>query len=225
MILILQECGALERLMPEVAALFSVPERTEYHPEGNTGEHMLLVLAVAGRMGFSLPASFGALAHDLGKGLTPREELPGHRGHDQRGDAPIQTLCERLRIPPDLRKTGQLTAREHIQIHRLPMRGGAERPETMTALMERCDVMRHPDRFEAILLACEADRRGRLGASEDSYPQGAIWREAMAAFRGVDAGAIAWACAGPEQIQERLRAARVEAVRRALGIENPEGHP
>jgi len=222
MILVLHECGALARLMPEVAALFGVPERPDYHPEGDSGEHLLLVLAVTARMQLPLPARFGAMVHDLGKGLTPQEEWPRHRGHDQRGEAPVKTLCERLRIPPDLQRTGQMVAREHIQIHRLAMSAEPERSETMTALMERCDALRRPERFEAALLACEADLRGRLGLAERSYPQGAIWRRAMAAFRGVDAGAIAHACTEKAQIPKRLHVARVEAVRQALANENPE---
>ncbi|MDR2678035.1 MAG: multifunctional CCA addition/repair protein [Zoogloeaceae bacterium] len=213
---VLRRCGALARLLPEVDQLFSVPERSDYHPEGNSGEHVLLVLAQAARMQLPLAARFGALTHDLGKGLTPHAEWPSHRGHDARGEVLVLALSERLKIPAELRETGRLAAREHIQIHRLAVRRNAEQAEAMTALLERCDVLRRPARFEALLLACESDHRGRLGWAEKPWPQGAIWRRAAAAVRNLNAGAIAHAAPTPADIPHHLHAARVAAVQAAL---------
>jgi tRNA nucleotidyltransferase (CCA-adding enzyme) len=216
MIVTLRECGALARLMPEVDRLFHVPERADYHPEGNTGAHLLLALEAAERLRLSLPARFAAMTHDLGKGATPEEEWPRHHGHEHRGEPLLLELCERLRVPQECRNLARLTMLEHTHIHCAGFHHGAISPTAMTRVMERCDLQRRPERFEEILQACEADHRGRLGCADKPYPQGDIWRQAAAAFRAVEGGVIARQCADTSQIPECLHKARVEAVKRAL---------
>lgn len=211
---ILRDCGALAKILPELDALWGVPQRADYHPEVDTGVHTMMVIDAAAAMGLPLPARFAALAHDLGKGATPGDILPRHIGHEARSVAMLGPLCERLRVPTDCRDLALLVARFHTEIHRLP----ELRPVTVAKLVERCDALRRPERFGLMLDACEADFRGRLGFGDRSYPQKEGWLSAAGAVRGIDAGAITKACEDPARIPERLHEARVEAVRR-LGLQ------
>jgi tRNA nucleotidyltransferase (CCA-adding enzyme) len=208
---LLRQCGALARLLPEVDALWGVPQRADYHPEVDTGVHVMMVIDMAARLGAALPARFAALTHDLGKARTPADILPRHHGHETKSVALVEGLCERLKVPVDCRDVARLAARYHGDMHRV----GELRPETKLTLLERCDALRRPERFELILLACEADYRGRLGWEERDYAQAAAWRAALAAVRGVDAGAIAQATADPKHIPANVGKARVEAIKAA----------
>ncbi|TRZ90995.1 MAG: multifunctional CCA addition/repair protein [Rhodocyclaceae bacterium] len=221
MFAVLRECGALVRLLPELDALWGVPQRADYHPEVDTGVHVMMVLDMAARLAAALPARFAALTHDLGKGVTPADILPRHYGHEAKSVALLETICERLRVPTDCRDVARLVARFHSDIHRVEQL----RPETVLTVLERCDALRRPDRFKMILLACEADYRGRLGWDERDYLQATIWRAALAAVRVVDAGAIARdtsariavaegdARTDPGAITRNISAARVTALR------------
>ena len=216
----LRACGALVRLLPEVDALFGVPQRADYHPEIDTGVHMMMVVDMAARLKLTLPARFAALTHDLGKGVTPAEYLPRHTGHEAKSVALLGPLCERLRVPNDCREQARLVATYHGDIHRADIL----RPSTMVKVLERCDALRRPERFDDILGACEADFRGRLDHAERAYPQAGMWRAALAAACAVDAGAIARAAAGSAQeaqIPERVHAARVAAVQ-GLGLQKSQ---
>ncbi|MDR3323103.1 MAG: multifunctional CCA addition/repair protein [Zoogloeaceae bacterium] len=220
MLAVLRQCGALARLMPEADALFGVPERIDYHPEGNSGAHLLLVLDAAAAMRLPLPARFAALAHDLGKGLTPPAEWPRHRGHEAKGEALLLALCARLKVPTECRDLARLTVLEHTHIHCAGLGAEALTPASMTRLMERCDLHRRPARFQWLLQACEADHRGRLGRAHLPYPPASLWQAAAVAFRAVDGGKIARDCASKntpaQKIPERLHEARVAAVREVM---------
>jgi tRNA nucleotidyltransferase (CCA-adding enzyme) len=212
---LLRECGALARILPELDRLWGVPQRADYHPEVDTGAHVMMVIDMAAAMKLSLPARFAALTHDLGKGLTRADLLPRHIGHERESVALLGPLCERWRVPADSRDLALLVARYHGDIHKI-----AElRPATIVTILERCDVFRRPQRFEELLDACEADYRGRLGHESRPYPQSQSWRHAASAARGVDAGAVARQCDGrhePARIPERIHAARVAAVKAVL---------
>jgi tRNA nucleotidyltransferase (CCA-adding enzyme) len=205
----LRACGALGKLLPELDRLWGMPQRADFHPEVDTGVHTMMVVDAAARMNLSLPARFAALTHDLGKGTTPADILPRHIGHEARSAALIKPLCERLRAPADCRDVALLVARFHGDIHHVDRL----RPETKLKLLERCDALRRAARFGEILAACEADWRGRLGFEAHEYPQAARWREALAAARSVDAGAIAGACADPRQVAAHIHEARMAALR------------
>ena len=211
---LLRACGALRKILPELDRLWGVPQRADYHPEVDTGVHVMMVIDVAAAMEHSLPARFAALTHDLGKGLTPADVLPRHIGHEQRSVDLLHPLCERLRVPADCRDLALLVARYHGDIHKIDQL----RPTTIVKLMERCDVFRRPERFEELLAACEADYRGRLGFERLDYAPFGRWLAAMRAARAVDAGAVAAACAEPAQIPPRIHEARAAAV--ALVIKN-----
>jgi len=212
---VLRECGALARLLPEVDRLWGVPQRAEYHPEVDTGVHLMMVLDMSARLGAPLTVRFACLAHDLGKGTTPADVLPRHIGHEERSARLLKGLAERLRVPTDCRELGDVVAREHGNIHRSGEFGAA----ALVRLLERCDAIRKPGRFEDILLACECDARGRGGKQEEAYPQRPRLRAALQAALSVDtadvsARAQASGAEGP-RIGEWIHAARVEAVAQA----------
>ena len=212
MFAVLRECGALARLLPEVDALFGVPQRAEYHPEIDSGVHTLMVIDEAAHHGYALPVRFAALTHDLGKATTPADVLPRHIGHEVRSVKLATALCERLRVPAECRDLALLAARYHGDIHR----AGELRATTVVNLLERCDALRRPERFRQLLQACQCDFNGRLGWQDRPYASPQRLLAALAAVNGVNAGKIAAACADKARIPERIHAARVAAVKTLL---------
>ncbi|CAN7353339.1 multifunctional CCA addition/repair protein [Acidovorax sp. LjRoot38] len=209
---VLRECGALQVLLPEVARLWGVPQRAEYHPEVDTGVHLMMVLDMAARLQASLPVRFACLVHDLGKGTTAADVLPRHIGHEERSAELLKDVAERLRVPVECRETADVVAREHGHIHRSTDLSAA----ALVRLLERCDAIRKPERFADILLACECDARGRLGFEESAYPQRQRLAAVLAAVqsvvtRDIAAQAAAKGVAGP-QVGALIHQARVEAV-------------
>jgi tRNA nucleotidyltransferase (CCA-adding enzyme) len=214
---VLRDCGALARILPELDALWGVPQPPLHHPEVDTGVHMMLVIDYAAERGFELPVRFAALMHDLGKGRTPEEHWPKHHGHEGMGPRLINELSKRLRVPTDCRDLAVMTAREHGNISRaLELR-----PNTIVTLFERCDAFRKPERFAQMLLAAECDARGRGHETHAmrfrEYPQADYLLRALAAARAVNAGEIAGRFVEDKaRIPEAIHAARVSAVKAAL---------
>ena len=209
---VLRECGALQVLLPEVARLWGVPQRADYHPEVDTGVHLMMVLDMAARLSAPLTVRFACLAHDLGKGTTPADVLPRHIDHETRSAELLKDVAERLRVPVDCRETADVVAREHGHIHRSQDLSAA----ALVRLLERCDAIRKPERFAEILLACECDARGRLGFEESAYPQRPRLLAVLAAVqsvvtREIAAQASARGQSGP-QVGALIHQARVEAV-------------
>lgn len=209
---VLRECGALAVLLPEVARLWGVPQRAEYHPEVDTGVHLMMVLDMSARLQAPLIVRFACLAHDLGKGTTAADVLPRHIGHEERSAELLKDVAERLRVPVDCRETADVVAREHGHIHRSTDLSAA----ALVRLLERCDAIRKPERFADILLACECDARGRLGFEESAYPQRPRLLAVLAAVqsvvtREIAAQAAAKGQSGP-QVGALIHQARVEAV-------------
>jgi len=189
--------------------LFGVPQPARYHPEIDTGVHTLLVLTEAARLTTDPRTRFAALTHDLGKGVTPREQWPHHYRHEQRGGELVAAVCDRLKAPNEYRALAGQVARYHLHCHRaLELRAA-----TTLNVLERVDAFRRPQRFEQFLLACEADARGRAGMQDNDYPQAGILRAARAAAAGVDAGALARAGLKGEALKRSLRARRIAAIR------------
>ena len=218
MIEVLRDCGALARLLPEVDALFGVPQRADYHPEIDTGVHLMMVLDMAERLGTALPVRFACLVHDLGKATTPADILPRHLGHEGRSVKLLGPLAARLRVPVECRELAELVAREHGNLHASAGFGA----EALVRLFDRCDAWRRPERFEQALQACECDARGRLGFEERPYPQADRLRGALAAARAVDSGAVsaealARGLKGPA-IGQALQQARIAAVAAAVAV-------
>jgi len=212
MIEALRACGALARLLPELDALFGVPQPAEHHPEVDTGLHMLLVIDYASARGFPLAVRFAALVHDLGKGGTPPEQWPRHIGHESRGVKLIERVCERLRAPNECRELAVLAARHHGEIHKVE----ELKASTIVKLLEKTDAFRRPDRFELLLDACASDFHGRTGFETRPYAPAPRLRAALEAARAVDAAAIARERVDPKTIAAALHEARVHAVKRTL---------
>ena len=209
---VLRGCGALAVLLPEVARLWGVPQRADYHPEVDTGVHLMMVLDMAARLQAPLTVRFACLAHDLGKGTTPADVLPRHIDHETRSAELLKDVAERLRVPADCRETADVVAREHGHIHRSADLSAA----ALVRLLERCDAIRKPERFAEVLLACECDARGRLGFEESAYPQRPRLLAVLAAAqsvvtREIAAQAAARGQSGP-QVGALIHQARVEAV-------------
>lgn len=212
MFAVLRECGALQRLLPELDRLWGVPQSPQHHPEVDTGVHVMLVLDMAAQLGASLPVRWACLMHDLGKGTTPADVLPRHIGHEGRGVKLLAAVCQRLRVPLECAQLAELVAREHGNIHRSATLGA----DALLRLLERCDALRKPQRFLDALLACECDARGRLGLHDSAYPQRARLAAALQCVQAVDTSSVAAAAmaanaAGP-QVGKAIRAARVGAL-------------
>ncbi|MGH8032771.1 MAG: multifunctional CCA addition/repair protein, partial [Luteimonas sp.] len=174
----LRDAQALAAVLPEVDALYGVPQRAEYHPEIDTGTHVELVCDMAATLAPEDDViGFAALTHDLGKALTPADELPRHVMHEQRGLAPLRVLCARLKVPTAYRELATMACREHLNVHRID----ALRDDTVHDLLARCDGFRKPERIASLALVCEADKRGRAGLADSAYPQGATLRRLHAA--------------------------------------------
>ncbi|HEV8646459.1 MAG TPA: multifunctional CCA addition/repair protein [Burkholderiales bacterium] len=212
MFLTLRDCAALARVLPEVDALFGVPQPPEHHPEVDTGIHITLVVDYAAGRNFPLPVRFAALTHDLGKGVTPKALWPKHHGHEHKSVELVEKLCQRLRAPNECRDLAVLVARYHCDVHR------AEelRPGTILKLLSATDVFRKPERFEEFVDACACDFHGRTGYEQRTYPPADILRCAAAAARAVDAGAIALEVGEPSRIPGAIEAVRLKAVTEAL---------
>ncbi|MBN7797797.1 multifunctional CCA addition/repair protein [Parahaliea mediterranea] len=179
----LRDCGALAALLPEVNALFGVPQTPEHHPEVDTGLHTLMVLEQAARLSADTAVRFAALVHDLGKGTTPTQELPRHIAHEHRGIPLVRAVCERLKTPNRHRDLALRVCEFHLHSHRAAQLRG----KTLLKLLRATGALRQPDDFEAFLLACEADARGRGGQEESPYPQADYLRRARSLAAGVSA--------------------------------------
>ncbi|KRG59172.1 multifunctional CCA addition/repair protein [Stenotrophomonas nitritireducens] len=205
----LHDTGALASILPEVEALYGVPQRAEFHPEVDTGVHQEMVSDMAARLapGDDL-VGFAALTHDLGKALTPADQLPRHVMHEQRGLKPLAALCERLKIPADHRQLAEAVCREHLNVHRID----ELRDATVLELIQRCDGFRRPERIAQMALACECDKRGRLGFEDSDYPQRATLQRLHAAALAINARDLAAAGLSGPAVGEAVKKARIEAI-------------
>jgi tRNA nucleotidyltransferase (CCA-adding enzyme) len=205
----LRQCSALASILPEVNALFGVPQPEKWHPEIDTGLHTMMVLEQCATLSEDVDVRFAGLCHDLGKATTPGDILPAHSGHEQRGATITKTLCHRLRVPRKTTELAVLSARYHTHCHRVrDLNAGS-----LAKLLQSLDVIRKPQRFEQFLLVCIADARGRLGFENTLYPQADILRNAAQAFREIDVAAIALQIADKSTIADVVTQTRVNAMK------------
>ncbi|HUW76345.1 MAG TPA: multifunctional CCA addition/repair protein, partial [Gallionella sp.] len=204
----LRSCGALTRIIPEVDALFGVPQPEKYHPEIDCGIHTMLVVDDAARHGYPLETRYAALTHDLGKATTPKDILPRHIGHELRSVELVRNLSQRLRASSECRDLALLAARYHGDIHRAM----ALRAETVIRLFQSADAWRRPERFAHLLQACASDARGRTGHENDDYPQENYLLQLLSVARAVDAGEIAKQCPDNNSIAAAVQQARTSAI-------------
>jgi tRNA nucleotidyltransferase (CCA-adding enzyme) len=209
----LRDCGALKILFPEIDALFGVPQRIEFHPEVDAGLHTQMVCDMAAKLApGNAMLGFAALTHDLGKALSPKDQLPKHIGHEQSGLEPLANLCQRFKVPADYRDLAEIVCREHLNVHRLD----EMKASTVHDLIARCDGFRKPERIDQLGLFCEADKRGRLGLENTAYPSRTLLNKYHAAaisvtFKDIDSAGLQ----GP-QISEAMRRARIKAIASAM---------
>ncbi|WP_269062782.1 multifunctional CCA addition/repair protein [Rheinheimera aquimaris] len=218
---LLQQTGALQTLMPELAALWGVPQPPQWHPEVDTGVHTLMVLQQAALLSDRLDIRFAALVHDLGKGVTKPELWPAHHGHEHTGLPLIKQLCERLRVPNDCRDLALQVCEYHQIIHR----ARELKSSTVLKLFNAIDLWRKPQRLEAILLCCEADLRGRTGFEQAAYPQAEYLRQLASAALQVNAKTLLAQGLQGEQIKQGLERARLDAISTAKARDKTDTAP
>ncbi|EZQ10534.1 MULTISPECIES: multifunctional CCA addition/repair protein [unclassified Acinetobacter] len=204
---VLRQCDALKILFPEIEALFGVPQRPEYHPEIDCGIHTLMSLQQACKADYSMDVRFAVLVHDLGKALTPKDELPRHIMHEERGVQPVTDLCERLKVPTQTKQLAIAVCKEHLKCHQ----AFTLKPGTLWRLLQRLDVLRRPERVEAFVQACECDAKGRLGLEDREYPQAKYVLDAVQIVRSIKASDLPPEIKGPD-IGEMLIQKRIEAL-------------
>ncbi|MGC3983024.1 MAG: multifunctional CCA addition/repair protein [Steroidobacteraceae bacterium] len=205
---VLRECGALKVILPEVDALFGVPQPERWHPEIDTGIHTLMVLQQAARLTPDPVTRFAALMHDLGKGTTPKDILPRHIGHEARGVGLVETVCQRWRVPNEYRDLAVICAAQHGKLHGI----FEMRADTLLKFLEQLDALRRPQRFTQFLLACEADARGRTGLEDRDYPQAAYLQQARELVSTIKPDAEMTRDKSGAQIAEALSRMRVAAL-------------
>ena len=207
---VLRECGALQRILPELNRLWGVPQPANHHPEIDTGVHTMLVVDYAASQNFSLAIRFSALMHDLGKGTTPAEILPQHIGHEEHSFNLVREVCKRIKVPNDCKELAQIVAKFHGKLYQsLQMK-----PSTLLSFLIELDAIRQPARFKDFLKACEADSRGRTGLENCATPAADLMVKVLEAATSIDAGAVAREFSEPEKIKTAVFGARLDAVNR-----------
>ena len=209
----LRACGALVKVFPELERLYGVPQPAKWHPEIDTGVHVMMVLDQAARLSPELMVRYAALTHDLGKGTTPKDILPHHYGHEERSVKLVEAMSERLKVPREFRELAVIVAKQHGLVHK------AEeiRSDTLLKLLESVDAFRRPERFELFLSACEADHRGRTGLEDTPFPQGDHLRRSFAAARAVTTESLDTEKLKGAEIGAALKEKRLQAVRAVTG--------
>lgn len=209
---VLKQCAALAVCFPELDALFGVPQPKQHHPEIDTGRHSLMVLEQASLLSTEPVVRFAALLHDLGKALTPQENWPKHIKHEVLGLAPINEMCDRLRIPNAFRELSLKTCEFHTQVHRaFELKAG-----TIWKLLRRCDALRKPQRFHDMLSACMADSRGRTGFENIEYPQAAYLTALLAAAMAVPVKELVAQGLQGAALGQAIEQARIQAISHAM---------
>ncbi|GAB6067245.1 multifunctional CCA addition/repair protein [Methylothermus subterraneus] len=208
---VLKECGANARLFPEIERLFGVPQPVRWHPEIDTGIHTLMTLTQAARLTPDTQVRFAALTHDLGKGLTPPELWPHHRGHETLGLKPLAELCQRFKIPRAYHRLAEKVMRYHDACHKVE----ELRPATIVEVLCALDALRDEQGFERFLLASMADALGRKGWEERPYPQAQWWRALRRAALSVTAAPLLAQGLEGSAVGRALRQARIRAVAEA----------
>ena len=208
-VVVLRHCGALDVLLPEVNALFGVPQPERHHPEIDTGVHLLMALDQAAELSDGAAnVVFAVLLHDLGKGITPAQKLPSHIGHEAAGVPLVDAVCQRFRVPNAVHDLARKVCATHLDCHRVLQ----ARPVTVMRLLEKLDAFRQKDLLPDYIIACEADYRGRKGLEDRPYPQGEYLQRAYGAAAGILARDLELEGVSGPKVGERLRQARIEAI-------------
>ncbi len=206
----LRDCGALKRIFPELDALFGVPQTEHYHPEIDTGVHVMMVVDRARAISEDIDVIYAALTHDLGKGVTPQSKWPSHHGHEAAGVPLVKAMSERMRVPKETTKIAEIMSDQHLNMHRLD----ELRPETILKILKKLDAFRRPARVSKFALACQADSQGRGGSFPSMpYPQTEQIQQYYEVANAVNSGEIAAAQCEAMQIPAAIDRARVSAIK------------
>ena len=209
---VLRQCGALDVLFPEVSRLFGVPQRADYHPEIDTGIHTLMALQQSVRLSDSSKIRFAVLVHDLGKGITPDHVLPSHRGHEARGVPLVNDVCDRFKVPNDVRQLALVVTEYHLMCHKAQ----ELKPETIVNLLKGMGALKSRDRLEDFILCCEADARGRIGFEDREYPSSDYLRTALDGISNISVADLVEAGIDGAEIGRQLhlrRTARMSEIK------------
>jgi tRNA nucleotidyltransferase (CCA-adding enzyme) len=204
----LKDCGALDKIFPEIACLFGVPQPEYYHPEIDTGIHVMLSLEQAALLSSSPEVRFAALVHDLGKGVSPKANLPHHHKHETHGLPLLEQMCTRLRVPNSFKSLAMQVMQYHTHCHR----AFELRASTLTDMLAALGAFKPANKLPEFLLACEADAKGRTGFENVPYPQSELLSGAAGAAASVDTSAILNSELKGAHIGEAIRRLRIEAV-------------
>ena len=208
----LKDCKALQKILPELDNLFGVPQPAQHHPEIDTGIHSLMCLEQAALLSSSPEVRFAALVHDLGKGITPKELLPSHHGHEKKGLPLLRKLCNRLRVPNNFRALAMQVMEYHTHSHKV----FELRPDTLTAVLSTLGAFKDDSKLSWFLLACEADARGRTGFEQRDYPQAQLFSLAAKAAADVDCSSALDGSLTGSDIGAAIRRLRINAVTEVL---------
>jgi len=211
-ILVLRACHALNILFPEIEQLFGIPQPEKHHPEIDTGIHTLMSLNQASRLSHDSQIRFATLVHDLGKGTTPKEKLPAHHGHEERGVKLIEKFCKRYRAPKQFQELAMQVSRHHLICHRIE----EMRAETILEKLESMDAFRRPERFKKFLICCEADARGRTGFEDRAYPQADYFKQSLDAANEVHTESLRQQGLEGKYMAEAIRNERIDLISIAL---------
>ena len=214
---VLRQCGALDVLFPEVSKLFGVPQRADYHPEIDTGIHTLMALQQSVRLSDSSKIRFAVLVHDLGKGITPDHVLPSHRGHEGRGVPLVNDVCDRFKVPNDVRQLALVVTEYHLMCHKAQ----ELKPETIVNLLKGVGALKSRDRLEDFILCCEADARGRTGFEDREYPSSDYLRAALDGISNISVADLVEAGIDGAEIGRQLhlrRTARMSEIKQQYFI-------
>lgn len=183
---VLRQCNALAVILPEVDALFGVPQPEKYHPEVDTGLHTLLCLEQARALCADSAVLYAVLVHDVGKALTDKADWPRHIAHETLGLKALRKIAERLPLPKEHAALAALVCEHHTKLHRVQ----ELKASTLLRLLETLDAIRRPERLDKFLLACEADARGRTGLEDRDYPQREYLLAVLHAANSIDIPAL-----------------------------------
>jgi tRNA nucleotidyltransferase (CCA-adding enzyme) len=207
----LRECGVLVRLFPEIDALFGVPQTARYHPEIDTGVHVMMALQASASLQHDNEIRFAVLMHDLGKASTPTAVLPSHHGHEARGKKPVRAFCKRWRVPRGHTELALITTEYHLLAHRC----WELKASTLLKLLTATDSLRKPERFLKMLEACRADIRGRMGSEEDSYPQAEYLADLNAKLLQIDISELKQQGLEGKAMGQAIHALRLRVIEQA----------
>jgi len=209
---VLRECGALNILFPEIDQLWGIPNPEKWHPEIDTGVHTMMVLEQAARKTHDICVRFAAVVHDLGKGVTPKEQWPQHRGHEEAGVPLIKQLCRRIKAPKDYENLAIQVSRFHLHSHKM----FELRPKTIHKVLKSIGAYKKESTLEQFIIACESDFNGRLGLEEKPYKQGDLLRQCYQSSKKVDAQPLIERGYEGAKLGEAIERERVRRIKSVL---------